>query len=100
MMRLTQAQIDQIKASVRQVFGEQATVCLFGSRADDAALGGDVDLLISTTLPIDNPTILAAKLAAKVMRFQHGRNVDVVVKAPNLSAQPIFDIAEKTGVLL
>lgn len=99
-MRLTQAQIEQIKAVVSQLFGDQARVSLFGSRANDSARGGDVDLFISTPQPLNNPTILAAKVAARVMRFQQGRKVDVVVKAPNISEQPIFDIAEKTGVLL
>lgn len=99
-MRLTQAQVEQIKAVVSQVFGDQAKVCLFGSRANDASRGGDVDLFISTPQPLDNPLMMAAKVAAKVMQFQQGRKVDVVVKAPNLSSQPIFEIAEKTGILL
>ena len=30
----------------------------------------------------------------------HGRKVDVLLKAPNLQAQPIHEIAARQGVLL
>jgi len=45
-MRLNGQQTEQIVATVRRHFGAGATVALFGSRLDDAALGGDVDLLV------------------------------------------------------
>ena len=45
-MRLTQQQIDTIKATVQQTLGEGAVVSVFGSRLDDQRRGGDVDLLI------------------------------------------------------
>lgn len=99
-MRLTSEQALQIKQVVREVFGEQASVRLFGSRVDDQERGGDIDLYIKTPQPLADPAVMAAKTAVKVMKFQHGRKVDVVVQAPNSTPQPIFEIAEKTGVLL
>ena len=43
-MRLTDEDIGVIKAAAREAFGDDAVVRLFGSRADDALEGGDVDL--------------------------------------------------------
>ena len=47
-MRLTPTQSRLIVATVRQQLGAQATVFLFGSRLDDVAKGGDVDILVET----------------------------------------------------
>jgi len=99
-MRITSEHAYEIKQIVHQIFGEQASVWLFGSRVNDKAQGGDVDLLIKTQTPLIDPALLAAKVAVKVMKLQHGRKVDVVVQAPNSTPQPIFDIAIQTGVLL
>ena len=45
-MRLTPAQINAIKSTAQTVLGDGARVTLFGSRVDDSAKGGDVDLMI------------------------------------------------------
>lgn len=99
-MRITNQQAQQIKQAVRQELGEKASVWLFGSRVDDNAKGGDIDLYVRTMEPIPSPALTAARLAAKVMRFHHGRKVDVVLQTPDSSDQPIYDIALNTGILL
>lgn len=48
-MRLTPAERQAITDAARATWGEQARVSLFGSRTDDAARGGGIDLLL--TLP-------------------------------------------------
>ncbi len=47
-MRLNNEQIAVIVEAVADLGGSDAEVFLFGSRVDDEARGGDVDLLIET----------------------------------------------------
>ena len=47
---------DKIKQFLKQAIGEKipgAKLYLFGSRTNDAALGGDIDIMILTTYPVD-----------------------------------------------
>ncbi len=99
-MRLTPLQIEAIRDLSRQVAGEQACVRVFGSRLDDRARGGDLDLMIELNEPVPNPALLAAQISAKVSRMLHGRKVDVLISAPNLRRLPIHDVAYQEGVLL
>lgn len=46
-MRITEQQRKAIVESACEVFGEQVTVRLFGSRADDTKRGGDIDLYVT-----------------------------------------------------
>lgn len=99
-MRLTDDQKQAIRQLIRELVGERCCVRVFGSRLDDAARGGDVDLLLELTDTVDNPALIAAQLSARVSRAMHGRKVDVLLSAPNLMRLPIHDIAFKEGQLL
>lgn len=99
-MRLTPAQIDTIKSTATSVLGEGVQVTLFGSRVDDAAKGGDVDLMIEVSEALSEPALVSARIASRVSRAMHGRKVDVLLKAPNLLEQPIHRIAAQHGVAL
>lgn len=99
-MRLTQSQIAVIREIVAEVAGSDATVRLFGSRLDDAAKGGDVDLMVEVPHPVEEPAPLAARIAGRISRTMAGRKVDVVISAPNLMRLPIHEAAHSKGVLL
>ena len=45
-MRLTTEQITIIKQKTALIFGDDTKIYLFGSRTDDNAKGGDIDLFI------------------------------------------------------
>jgi predicted nucleotidyltransferase len=47
-MRVTQQEIAAIKMAALDIFGQQAVIRLFGSRANDEARGGDLDLHLET----------------------------------------------------
>ena len=48
-MRITLQEAEHIVRSAHTVFGRDSHVILFGSRVDDAAQGGDIDLYIQTS---------------------------------------------------
>lgn len=100
-MRLTPEQVKGIRAIVAEQAGDDAIVRLFGSRLDDEARGGDVDLLVEIPHAVDAPAPLAARIAGRVSsRLMDGRKVDVVLWAPNLMRLPIHEIARREGVRL
>lgn len=99
-MRLTDQQIHIIRQLAEQVAGSQSRVRVFGSRLDDAAQGGDLDLMLELPDPVDNPALMAAQMSARVSRAMHGRKVDVLLSAPNLMRLPIHEVAFREGKLL
>ncbi|WKT81007.1 nucleotidyltransferase domain-containing protein [Thermosynechococcus sp. PP45] len=99
-MRLTDQQVQQICQIVAALVGSEAEVWLFGSRVDDRLKGGDVDLLIRLSHPVENPALVSARLSAKISRAMAGRKVDILLWAPNLQRQPVHDWAQQTGVRL
>jgi predicted nucleotidyltransferase len=100
-MRLTNDQIQRIRQFACQVAGSGlSTVRVFGSRLNDSTTGGDLDLMLELSEPVDNPALIAAQMAAKTSRIMHGRKVDVLLSAPNLMRLPIHDVAFKEGKLL
>lgn len=96
-MRLTPEQISTIKRHTRAVFGDDAVVRLFGSRVDDRASGGDVDLLVET--PGKKPLAAEIKLAARI-EGELGIPVDILATFAAQESRPIVEIAKLTGVIL
>lgn len=91
-MRLSDKERLAIRDSVRRI-DEDAIVYLFGSRADDTARGGDIDLLIFSRR-IDFGQ--RRKLKLRLYDALGEQKIDVVV-ADDMS-QPFTRIAMATGV--
>lgn len=76
-MRLTEHQAKRIVELAHAMAGESAQVRVFGSRLDDAARGGDLDLMLELPESAINPALLAARFSSRVTRLMQGRKVDV-----------------------
>lgn len=74
-----------------------ARIRVFGSRLNDNTAGGELDLMLELSEPVNNPALIAAQMAARTSRIMHGRKVDVLLSAPNLMHLSINDIAFKKG---
>lgn len=99
-MRLKPHQIEIIRRAVAELAGDDAQVSLFGSRADDNARGGDIDLLVEVPHPVEEPAWLSARISGRISLRLGGQKIDVVLSAPNLEHFPIHDVAKKEGIAL
>ena len=99
-MRLNDHIKDVIISVARRRFGEACRVVLFGSRTDDAAKGGDIDLYIRTELSREDAFRSRIRFIVDLEREIGERNIDVVVQSSDSTHKPIFDIAEKSGVVI
>ncbi len=99
-MRITQSQRASIVEATREIFGEQSVVRLFGSRADDSRLGGDIDLFIEIhgidSLREEKSRKLSARICAKLGDLFP---VDVVVKDDAIREELIHREGRR-GILL
>jgi predicted nucleotidyltransferase len=98
-VRISEAERSAIVAAVRAVFGPEAEVRLFGSRADDRRRGGDIDL------HIEAPEALATfhneiELEARLEKDLGERRVDIVVHPRGMPLGAIDAIAHREGLLL
>lgn len=62
-MRLSKKELETIKETVENIFGD-VVVYLFGSRADDSKKGGDIDLYIVSSL---NENLFQKKRKLKII---------------------------------
>ncbi|MDY7116701.1 nucleotidyltransferase domain-containing protein [Halomonas sp. SSL-5] len=99
-MRLNQHEIDVIKTAAAEIFGKEVEVRLFGSRVDDAARGGDIDLMVTVTQPIDNPAWDCARLEGSIIMKLGEQKIDVLLEAPGLKRFQIHETAREQGILL
>lgn len=95
-MRLNSKEI----TSIRHILGELdplGQVYLFGSRVDDSRKGGDIDIFLNASRIIELKTQLTIQYRLTTACNTH---VDLLVKNPNQSMQPIHEIALETGIKL
>lgn len=99
-MRLADDARDIIRETVREVFGSAATIRLFGSRVDDNARGGDIDLLIELDAPLAEQHRKVLQLVARLQIRLGDQPIDVLVVDPETRLQPVHEEAMRTGVIL
>lgn len=98
-MRLSEEEKEAIKGAVRQVFGEDAIVRLFGSRVDDRRKGGDIDLHLE--VPKDKGSLAdELRFQLELLKALGERKVDVVLYPQGVAVKPIDEIALRTGIQL
>jgi predicted nucleotidyltransferase len=96
-MRLDADQTDSILACIRRQFGDDARVLVFGSRLDDSARGGDVDLLVETIAPA---TLRQRALATMALEGALQLPAGIVAVQRGLPASPFARTARAKAVLL
>jgi len=98
-MRLTREQIAAIHQAAVETFHGDAQVRLFGSRTNDNARGGDIDLHIQTNAEhadfkheID--------FHRRLENYLGEQRIDIILRDRNAPLSGIDQIALETGILL
>lgn len=99
-MRLSPQSRAIIQQAVALRWGDLAVVRLFGSRLDDSAKGGGIDLHIQVQGKVNNPIWEASLLAAQLQRQLDGRKVDVRLLDATQNILSVDTVALSEGVLL
>jgi uncharacterized protein len=96
-MRLDTPQIERIMNIVSAHAGSESRVSIYGSRLDDRARGGDIDLFIETEAPMpgwDQARMLAA------LEDELGLPVDILVKYVHAPDTPFESMIKARAVAL
>jgi predicted nucleotidyltransferase len=101
-MRITQTQKDIICETAQKYFGPDVHIWLFGSRTDDQAKGGDIDLYIEPSIQNIATLVMARLYFLRDLHKKIGeQKIDVVLRRPDSSLDlPIYKIARQTGTML
>ena len=99
-MRITQQEKQTMIKLKNKIFGEEASVLLYGSRTDDEARGGDIDLMI---IPAESDTSgLFSKKIKYLVKLKDSigdQKIDLLLKKPN-DSRGIVKTAMQEGVKL
>ena len=94
-MRLTPDQADAIRQRIRSQMGQQSRIWLFGSRVDDSAKGGDIDLLVlSKKIKLMDKLDILAQLHQRL----GARKIDIAIYPD--TTRPFPRLVIQTGVPL
>ena len=92
-MRISEELARKATAIIARSYGDNAKVWLFGSRANDAERGGNVDLFVEAS----SQDLMAATRCKADLGDLFDLEVDLIVGD---GSKPIHRIAKKTGVRL
>lgn len=99
-MRLSNQAQQIIRDTAHELFGADANVIVFGSRVDDEARGGDLDILVQTNEPVPDGRRKTLQMTARLQMRLGDQPIDVLLVDPTTSRQPVHEIAMRTGVRL
>lgn len=99
-MRLSKDQRNAILEETARIFGTGAELRLFGSRVDDNAGGGDIDLRIEANGTAAELLDMELELRARLARRLGERRIDIVVHVRGQRPRPIDEHARRTGIVL
>lgn len=99
-MRLSPTEARLIRETAEAHFGPGTVVRLFGSRADDARRGGDIDLHIIAGDPDRVSLEDEIRFRVDLERAIGEQRVDLVLRRPSDLEPPMGRIAVETGVRL
>lgn len=99
-MRLTEVERQAIREVVNDLTKGRARAIIFGSRLNEQARGGDIDLLVESAEPVAQPARLAALIGARLESRLGEQRIDVVIGAPNLQRLPVHESARRYGAAL
>ncbi len=95
-MRLSTTELHALR-SILGALDPVGRIYLYGSRADDKRRGGDIDVYLQASRPIDLKTQLCTQYR---LELACDTRVDLLVKNPGQALRPIHQIATEQGVLL
>ena len=100
-MRLNENDITAIKTVTKSVFGDNASVVLFGSRTEDNKKGGDIDLFItcSKTISRDELYQLKLKFLVQLKKRIGDQKIDVLIDGGQTN-NTFFKTVAKKGIIL
>lgn len=100
-MRLTEQQRTVISTVLHRHFGQQSLILLFGSRTNDQAKGGDIDIYIEPAIT-DADLLVEARLQALADLHQQlgEQKIDLVINRKQGRQLPIYNVARQTGITL
>ncbi len=97
-MRLSNREKKIIQTAAVEAFGSETRVRLFGSRLDDVARGGDLDLLVELPRPFDDNGLRAARFSALIQLRTGLRKIDVLAAWPGARLSAAHRAALEEGV--
>ena len=97
-MRLTGKQRAEILRTAAEVFGDDVTVTLFGSRVSDTESGGDIDLMITTSADAETARRRKVQFLVRLKQRIGDRRIDVVLRTPDSREREIHRVASSEGV--
>lgn len=101
-MRLSEQYRTTITQTASEIWGNQVSVILFGSRIDDTKKGGDIDLLLQINDDGDIKDIVRKKIKflSRLDILLGEQKIDVIIATKENQYQNIVQTALKTGIRL